>query len=114
MIMTENIFIIILIACIVFLIFSAIYTMVERKKTLAEFKPGRFIDYYIRSGHGKFRKERLVLTYEIIDVDRYYALAKNLENGKEEELNLQLDMKYSDKMVLREADGTVIKIFEFE
>lgn len=114
MTMTEKIFIIILIVCILFLIFSAIYTRVERKKILAEFKPGRFIDYYIKSGHGKFKKERLTLTYEIIDVDGYYALAKNLENGKEEELNLQLDMKYSDKMVLREADGTAIKIFEFE
>ena len=91
-----------------------IVSSVERKKTLALFTPGRFIDYYLRSGHGKFRKEKLVLTYEIIDGDRYYALAKNLENGKEEELNLQLDMEYSDKMVLREGDGTVIKTFEFE
>lgn len=42
------------------------------------------------------------------------ALAKNVKDGKEEELDLKFDMKYSDKMVLREADGTVIKIFEFE
>ena len=88
--------------------------MVERKKILAEFKPGRFVDYYIKSGHGKFRKERLSLSYKIIDVDGYYALAKNVKDGKEEELDLKFDMKYSDKMVLREADGTVIKIFEFE
>lgn len=114
MTMIEKIFIIILLACFVFFIFSVIYTRVERKKILAEFKPGRFIDYYIKYGHGKFTKESLALTYEIIDVDGYYALAKNLENGKEEELNLQFDMKYSDKMVLREADGTAIKIFEFE
>ena len=112
--MTGKIFIIILIVCILFSIFSTIYIRVERKKILAEFKPGRFVDYYIKSGHGKFGKERLSLSYKIIDVDGYYALAKNVKDGKEEELDLKFDMKYSDKMVLSEADGTVIKIFEFE
>lgn len=86
----------------------------KEKKLLNFFKPGMIIDYYMHSGHGKFRKEKLLISYEILDVDGYYALAKRENSDKEEELNLRLDMKYSDKMVLREKDGTVIKIFEFK
>lgn len=86
----------------------------KEKKLLDLFKPGMIIDYYMHSGHGKFRKEKLLISYEILDVDGYYALAKKIGSEKETELNLNLDMKYSDKMVLREKDGTVIKIFGFE
>ena len=86
----------------------------NEKKILSLFKPGMIIDYYTYSGHGKFRKEKLLISYEILDVDGYYALGKNLDGDKEEELNLKIDMKYSDKMVLREKDGTIVKIFKFE
>ena len=86
----------------------------KEKKILGLFKPGMIIDYYMHSGHGKFKKEKLLISYEILDVDGYYALAKRTNSDKEEELNLKLDMKYSDKMVLREKDGTVVKTFQFE
>ena len=86
----------------------------KEKKLLGLFKPGMIIDYYVHSWHGKFRKEKLIISYEILDVDGYYALAKRVGSDKEEELNLKLDMKYSDKMVLREKDGKVVKTFQFE
>lgn len=86
----------------------------KEKKLLGLFKPGMIIDYYMHSGHGKFKKEKLLVSYEILDVDGYYALAKRANSDKEEELNLKLDMKYSDKMVLREKEGTVVKTFQFE
>lgn len=90
------------------------YYNLEEKRILSLFQPGKIIDYYEITGHGKFTKETVLVSYEIIDTDGNYALGKNTKTGKETELNLWIDMRYSDKMVLREKDGTIIKIFKFE
>lgn len=106
--------VIVVIIAIGLIILGYIFENREEEKILSLFQPGKIIDYYEITGHNKFTKETLLVSYEIIDIDENYALGKNIKTGEEIELNLRYDMEYSDKMVLREKDGTIVKIFKFE
>ena len=84
----------------------------KEKKYLKLFKPGMIIEYYTHCRHGKFRQEKFLYGVTIKDVDGKYALVT--DGKRESELNLPFEMKYSDKMVLKNSDGTIIKEFGFE
>ena len=84
------------------------------EKMYALFKPGMTMEFYKHKNHGKFEKEELFLTYEVLDVDGRYAWVKNIDTGYETETDLYMDCKYSDKLVLKDSNGNVVKTFKFK
>lgn len=100
------------------LLFLYVLTNDERraKKQIEYFKPGMTLEYYEKKFHGKFAEYRLICEYEILDIDGIYAMVKNArkDDGIKIETNLMLDMKYSDRMVLKDKEGNIIKTYQFE
>lgn len=88
----------------------------KQEKLYALFKPGMFLEYYTYTNHGKFKKEKLLLKYKILDTDGRYAWVKRVDGDTEyeTEIDLYLDCQYQDNMTLKDAEGNIIRTFKFE
>lgn len=82
-------------------------------KLYSLFKKGMTLEYYTQKNHGKFRKDVLIASYEILDSDGRFIWMKNKKTGVECETDLYLDCKYSD-MVLKDTEGKIVRKFQFE
>ncbi len=115
--MTVEIYALIFLVVAVIAIFIS-FKLYERKmnKFHAQFQKGLFLDYYAFEGHGKFRKENLIISYEILDRDGRYLLCHqcDLKTDVTTEIDIDIDTQYQDKVVLRAPNGVIMNTFQFE